>query len=287
MKKGEFYIRDTRNKSHYIVDDEYLNGYAKVCGIYATGVYNVLCRHADFHTQKSFPSAQLISEKLGISKRTVFNALEKLEAYNIIIRDKVRSPKTGRWRHNTYTLVDKSLWKPHVTRATGSHIADSDLDIHPSAPRAHGVQVHLTTSPSASDDVIQVHHVHTKDSHVKDTHIKDTHISESADSQEISLEESFNLFWDAYPKKELKKATRAIWASQRVFEHLHEILLFIEKAKKTDRWKNGYIKQPTTFLRGECWNDDLSSYGGTKKNDGVYQNKESSLDKIKNKVIRV
>lgn len=157
MRKSELIIRDVRVKSHYIVDDEYLNGYAKVCGIYALGVYNVLCRHADFHTQTSFPSIQMIAQKLDISRQSVIRALAVLEAWGIIKRDRVRNPKTGRWKHNSYTLTDKSTWEPL-----------------PSTPQVHGEahQVPVT-------DVDQVPVGDSKDSH---THIssndKDTHTRE-------------------------------------------------------------------------------------------------------------
>lgn len=76
--------------------------------------------------------------------------------------------------------------------------------------------------------------------------------------------DSFELFWNKYPKKELKKKTKEIWESKKYYIYLEEILSFIEKAIKTDRWKKGYIKQPTAFLNGECWNDDLTNYNDNK-----------------------
>lgn len=74
------------------------------------------------------------------------------------------------------------------------------------------------------------------------------------------LTDSFDQFWDVYPKKELKKKTKEIWVRKKLNSHLPEILTFIELAKSTDRWKKGYVKQPPVFLNGECWNDDISSY---------------------------
>lgn len=72
---------------------------------------------------------------------------------------------------------------------------------------------------------------------------------------------SFETFWNAYPKKELKKKSLEIWKSKKLDSKIGEILEFIRKAKETDRWKRNFVKQPTTFLRNECWNDDLASYG--------------------------
>lgn len=72
--------------------------------------------------------------------------------------------------------------------------------------------------------------------------------------------ESFERFWESYPKKELKKKAKEIWLRKELGSSLKDILLFIEKAKSTDRWKKGYVKQPPAFLNGECWHDDITSY---------------------------
>lgn len=79
-------------------------------------------------------------------------------------------------------------------------------------------------------------------------------------SKEKNKDNTFELFWKEYPKKELKKRATEIWARKKFGKDLPQILEFIKKAKNTDRWKKGYIKQPPAFLNGECWNDDLSGY---------------------------
>lgn len=74
------------------------------------------------------------------------------------------------------------------------------------------------------------------------------------------INNKFEDFWKEYPKKELKKKAMDIWVSKKLDSSLKEILEFIALAKNTDRWKKGFIKAPPVFLRGECWNDDLSAY---------------------------
>lgn len=88
--------------------------------------------------------------------------------------------------------------------------------------------------------------------------------------------DQFNQFWDKYPKKEKKKQTYDIWKRKKLDIHLEVILKFLEKASETDRWKKGFVKQPTTFLNGECWNDDITSY-----NDKNYGNQPNNLIKPK------
>lgn len=102
-----------------------------------------------------------------------------------------------------------------------------------------------------------------------------------------ALADNFDKFWEAYPKKELKKQTREIWSNKKLDSKVSVILAFIERAKGTDRWKKNFIKQPTAFLNGECWNDDIASYGGTSKIE-VYKNtnSESMVEKLKAKTIK-
>ena len=103
------------------MDDEYLNGYAKLCGSAATCIYMALCRHAD-RDQESWPSIRLLSEKLGLSKDTVIRGIKKLSSWRIIEVVKSKHQKTKRQEVNTYILVDRSCWvgKPGSTTRTGA-----------------------------------------------------------------------------------------------------------------------------------------------------------------------
>lgn len=76
---------------------------------------------------------------------------------------------------------------------------------------------------------------------------------------------SFEKFWKLYPRKESKKKAFDIWKRHSIEESLSEILVFIGKATTTDRWRGGYVPQPTTFLNGERWNDELKSYEDSNK----------------------
>lgn len=56
MEKEEiFEVRCQRERGWYFIDNEFLDIYAKHVGIYASGVYNSLCRYAN-KDQKSWPS---------------------------------------------------------------------------------------------------------------------------------------------------------------------------------------------------------------------------------------
>jgi predicted transcriptional regulator len=125
----EIKIRDKRLKEKFVVDDAYLNGYAKLCGIYATGVYISLCRHANYVTQECWPEMRTIAEELAISKDSVLRAIKVLEDWNIVKIIKGKDEQ-GKQKNNIYILTDKSEWKPKnsirvAVSNTDSRVADS------------------------------------------------------------------------------------------------------------------------------------------------------------------
>jgi len=163
-----FKIRDMRKKEKYFVDDEYLNGYAKLCGIYATGVYISLCRHAN-KEQTCFPSIRLIAQELRIAEKSVRNSLKKLVYWNIIKITTGRRRKGGVYAPNHYALLDRSEWKqkPEVYHTDGT-------------PRQE---------PEVSQDTNQRHSVPHKDTQGKDTQKKDT--AEASSAEIVSILKAF------------------------------------------------------------------------------------------------
>lgn len=152
-------VRDLRKKRFFVMDNEYLNGYAKICGWQATLVYLSLCRHAD-REQVSFPSINLIAEENGISRNTVMKGLRALVTHSIIRVEKRRTEKQT-YANNVYVLVDKRYWKK-------DQVSEKDMVS----------QVPVVTKPSPSRDKNQVP---VEDSN--NTHINNTHIRERARTQ--------------------------------------------------------------------------------------------------------
>ena len=119
-----FKVRDLRKKDQFKIDDAYLNGYARVCKPVTTAVYNSLCRHAEFNSQRAFPSQKLIAYQHSISAKAVSRAIKKLASYRIILIETERVK--GRFTNYVYTLLDKSEWKPinHKTKPTNGEPED-------------------------------------------------------------------------------------------------------------------------------------------------------------------
>lgn len=223
-----FKVRDRRNKGWFYLDNEYLNGYARVFGAIGTAIYLSLCRHAD-SDQKCFPSERLIAEELNITEKTVRKWLRMLEKWNLISIEKRRSPQ-GKYQHKFYYLIDKSEWreKPSVEITDGNE----------------------STEPSVSEDKNHREVLPTKDTQFKNTQEKKTH----------SLE-SFGVFWELYPRKIGKAAALKVWNKIKPDDELiEEILNAVEEQNEWDQWKypeeNGrFIPYPAKWLQDERWTD--------------------------------
>ena len=105
MEYKKIKLRDKRRKERFFIDDEYLNGMAKVVGIFGTGVYMALCRYVN-QEQSCFPSQDKIAKQLQISLASVKRGIKNLEKYNIIVKKRM-----GRGKSNEYWLLDYSEWK--------------------------------------------------------------------------------------------------------------------------------------------------------------------------------
>lgn len=153
MIEKQFKVRDLRQKEKFVINDAYLDSYARILGVTASAVYMSLCRHAD-RNQECFPSQELIAREHYISSRSVKRAVKMLKEANMI---SIRKGKAGhgRWRNNVYVLLDRGQW-------------ESPGDIK--APWVRGQKRH---QPGDNNDRTRGQESPTKDTHKKDTHIKD------------------------------------------------------------------------------------------------------------------
>lgn len=170
MPTETYKVRDMRRKDRFTIDDEYLNGYARLCGWKASLVYMSLCRHVD-RAQKCFPGIDLIAEQHAISRDTVIRALKELENWQIVKIEKGARNERGTFRTNVYVLLDKSQWKPKPSRSQ-QHGEDVN-QVADSNSAARSSKSLTATCPSRSQQPIQVAHSDPKDTHSKETHSKE------------------------------------------------------------------------------------------------------------------
>ena len=73
-----------------------------------------------------------------------------------------------------------------------------------------------------------------------------------------NIDKQFDEFWSLYPKKVEKKKAKAVFEKLDPDEELLKKMLdAIKKQKESDQWQRGFIPNPTTWLNGERWNDDI------------------------------
>jgi len=169
-------IIDNRKKEKFMIDDEYLNGMARLCGHNATLVYMSLCRHAD-KEQHCFPSLKLMAEQHDISIDSIKRGIKKLKDRNVVKVGKKRT-EGGQWLNNTYTLLDKSVWI--YDQSANSTVADQSANMPSPECKYAPHQSAVST---------------TKETHSKETHKKETHLltelrSEGEEKDIISLSRS-------------------------------------------------------------------------------------------------
>ena len=156
------------------MDNEYLNGYAKIFGAVGTAVYVSLCRHADSETQKCYPSIKLISEELNISRPTVIKYLKAFEEYHIIEKVGGKRNNKQQWINNEYILLDKTEWKRKPSQVKPFNTAKPSKTIFKAKSN------HFQS---------QVKPFNTKDTHINNTNINNTQSLQRKALRKLSPEE--------------------------------------------------------------------------------------------------
>lgn len=79
------------------------------------------------------------------------------------------------------------------------------------------------------------------------------------EKKEDHVGEMFSAFYEAYGNKKSRKAAekafRKINPSEELFQ---QIMSSVEKYHQSRKWREGYRKEPATWLNGECWNDEYN-----------------------------
>lgn len=68
-------------------------------------------------------------------------------------------------------------------------------------------------------------------------------------------EEPFDRFWQAYPNRTAKRVAKAAFDRALKRGSLEAMMAGIAAAKRSDKWRNGFVPNPATWLNGDCWLD--------------------------------
>jgi hypothetical protein len=98
-------LRDERRRDFYMIDNELIDTFAPVIGVYGLAVYNVIAKYANANGERAFPSYQTIADALAISRRKVIYCIDELAKCGLL-RIAGRTTNAGDPTSNAYTLVD-------------------------------------------------------------------------------------------------------------------------------------------------------------------------------------
>lgn len=73
----------------------------------------------------------------------------------------------------------------------------------------------------------------------------------------------FQAFWERYPKKEGRDKAEESWLKKAKKVPIEVILQGLEKWERSQKWADGFIPMPATWLNQGRWKDDPEQYGGT------------------------
>lgn len=246
-----FRVRDLRSKERYKIDDAYLdNGFAKSCGVYATAVYNSLCRHANSN-QESWPSIERMMEQHGITKPSIIKGIKALEAHGIISVSRERNDQTKRQEVNVYSLMDPSMWQSRV----------NDIDPEPGKPHLPS-RVNVVTKS-------RVNHIDRKVAQVlKVTHKKVTQVQYD--------DPLFQELWKLYPRGDAKLPAWKEFLKLKPSER-EQLIPAVRKHMATRQWTDAggrYVPHLRTFLSQRRWEDHP---GDRSPDTGVQSDKYAGL----------
>ena len=180
------------------------------------------------HTDKAgwcFPSLSRIGEMLGISRQAVQKSYKTLRLYGYV-------QSIAQFRDKEQTA--------NLTRVLFDVIVDDTLQRLVAPPATPGV------APPATPGVALT------------SHINDSINVPSNDKDRGRPADRFDEFWTAYPKKVKRKDAKKVWQAKKLDALLETLLADIQERLKSDRrWREGFIPDPTTYLRGERWNDEI------------------------------
>lgn len=110
----------------------------------------------------------------------------------------------------------------------------------------------------------------------RDRENKNTNIAQKSD-EESPLEKMFSAFWEAYGNKKGKKNAFKAFSKINPSEELFQkIMDGVEKYHQSRKWREGYRKEPATWLNGECWNDEYGDESEEKSNGRYSKDRRKS-----------
>ena len=189
---------------------------------------------------------QMVRET-GYNEDSVKRLLDRMEKVHEVIKydsdtKEVLIPNWGKynWHNSPKTMAGAEKVAQHIKSETFKKAVADTLSIGYGYPMDISVSVLNTTTPVSNNST-------------------DNHISNTV------VEEYFDTFWRAYPRKVGKGDARKKFAKALTKTSFENIMEALGEVKASAQWQKGdgqFIPHPATWLNQERWEDDPSASGG-------------------------
>ena len=184
-------------------------------------LYAVLARYADNITHQAFPARATLAKRLECSEKTVDRAVEDLVKHGAIHKQ-----SRGRYASALYTVITA---------------APSETEMSTEQTEMSSEQTNLSSRSDRNDHLTRT-----------------TELEPEELEPHKAMSESFNQFWEAYPKKVQKGDARKAFA--KAVNLLGDAQQIIEGAERMAADPNlppkQFIPYPASWLNGEGWEDE-------------------------------
>ena len=205
---------------------------------------NLLTHRPDFPV-----TVKIMAEQLGVTPKTVTQAINDLEELGLV--DRVPVPgEPGKFGRNDYRLREQLLvqWKPEV------EITDGEGG--PEVKNTHGPEVKNTHGPEVKNTHIE-HYVKTPSRNTNPPIAPQGGQGEAGTS---TIADDFAEWWKVYPRKTAKKAAEKAYIRARKGGATREALLdglarSMRSWEREGRSKDKY-PYPATWLNQGRWEDE-------------------------------
>jgi DNA-binding transcriptional MocR family regulator len=193
----------------------------------------ILADHYNQETQLCCPSVRRVAKMGDMSESTVKRSLKQLEKDGLIeIVHRVRDD--GGMMSNQYQLTPRFGYPENYIR--------DEFDIvnwNPSPENPPPVHREPSTRPDGPTNNLEYN-------------LEKKPIGQNAPDG------LFDQFWKVYPKKVKKVSARKAWNKHKLDSLVDALVADVKNRKANCRqWKDGYIPDPTTYINGERWEDEI------------------------------
>jgi len=241
-------------------------------------VYAVMARMADAEG-RCYPKADTVASRLNVSDDTVRRSIARLEAAGALRVE----PKMGAggYRSNDFLIAGDTPLTNKITPERAKQKADAEANGRKSAAAGGCRNSAATAAATVRRQVPQICGDKEGEPSLNENQLNENQIFPST----VPVEDTFDRFWQHYPRKVSKIAARRKWATitkgvvdpEAIIAGAEAFAAFV-KAEGTEP---RFIKHPDVWLNKGCWEDELiptSPARGEQTLGGIVSNLNSALD---------